>query len=29
MLMEGKYKVDGDLTLLIKLFEPENEPTTV
>jgi len=27
MLMEGKYKVDGDLALMIKLFERENEPT--
>jgi putative sterol carrier protein len=29
MLIEGKYRVDGDLTLMIKLFESENEPTAV
>ena len=26
MLMEGKYKVDGDLALMIKLFERQEEP---
>jgi hypothetical protein len=26
MFIEGKYRVDGDLALMMKLFEKDNEP---